>query len=161
MNEHIRRGNEALARSDLKTAKVEYSLALDAPNATIQRIAKNRLSDLERDLPLQIGAWKECIIPAAKSQCCGARAIFVLSRPGNFISKNCTRCGVPDHARERDFRPINHCGKEWPVVIIDQNYHYYCDSCGTTWLVATNVPRYSDLFPYCGLAAPGDPSWQR
>jgi hypothetical protein len=110
MNEHIRKGNEALAESDLQTAKAEFTLALSAPDATTQRIAKNRLRELEdAPAPLRIAGWEELIIPATKSRCCGARAIFVRSREGGFIAKNCTCCkksGLRSRTRLPAFGPL-------------------------------------------------------
>jgi hypothetical protein len=160
MNEHILKGNEALERRDLQTARAEFSLALSAPDATAQRIAKNRLRELgDEPAPLRIAGWEELIIPVTKSRCCGARAVFVRSRDGGFVAKNCTRCKKSGYARDLDFPLLDHCGKQWPVVVIDKNYHYRCDLCGTTWLVADNVPIWSDLFQYDPLPAPGDPGW--
>jgi hypothetical protein len=46
MNDHIKRGNEALRQGDTETAKVEFYLALDDPNPITQRIANNRLLEL-------------------------------------------------------------------------------------------------------------------
>ena len=48
MNEHIQKGNEALAREDLQTAKAEFTLAKCDSDQTIQRIAENRLRDIEK-----------------------------------------------------------------------------------------------------------------
>jgi hypothetical protein len=93
MNEHIRKGNEALAKRDLETARAEFSLALGAADSLTQRIAKNRLDEMENEpAPLRIAGWTELIVPATKSRCCGARAIFVKSREGGFVAKNCSRC---------------------------------------------------------------------
>jgi hypothetical protein len=46
MNEHIRRGNDALKTGDLETAKTEFYEALADPDALTQRIARNRLIEL-------------------------------------------------------------------------------------------------------------------
>jgi len=60
MNEHIQKGNDALARRDLKTARAEFSLALSASDSLTQRIAKNRLRDLEDEpVPLRMTGWEE------------------------------------------------------------------------------------------------------
>jgi len=42
-----RKGNEALARKDLQTAKAEFRLAMCESNPIIQRIVKNRLMEIE------------------------------------------------------------------------------------------------------------------
>ena len=46
MNEHIKKGNEALKCGDLETAKVEFYEALADPDEVTQRIAHNRLYEL-------------------------------------------------------------------------------------------------------------------
>ena len=46
MNEHIKRGNEALAQGDQETAKVEFYEALADQDELVQRIARNRLMEL-------------------------------------------------------------------------------------------------------------------
>lgn len=46
MNEHIRRGNDALAAGDLETAKREFCEALDDRDDLVRRIARNRLHEL-------------------------------------------------------------------------------------------------------------------
>lgn len=161
MNEHIRKGNEALDRHEIELARVEFSLALAASDPLTQRIARNRLQEL-RSAParFRIGTREERIVPARNSRCCGARAIFVRSRDGGFIAKNCTHCKKSGYARIMDFPMEKCCGKQWPISIIDKNYHYRCGLCGTTSLVADNVPVWSDLFPYDPLPAPGDPGWE-
>lgn len=46
MNDHIRRGNEALRQGDQDTAKIEFYEALADPDELVQRIARNRLMEL-------------------------------------------------------------------------------------------------------------------
>jgi hypothetical protein len=164
MNEHIRKGNEAIVKGDLQTAKAEFHLALADPNSLTQRIAKNRLRELVSTTLLagteQTGyPYNELIAPATSSRCCNAKAIFVKSRDGGFIAKNCTRCKKSGYARTVDFPMAQCCGTQWPVVLIGKNYHYQCGECGKTIMVADNVPKWSDLFPYDPLPAPGDPGW--
>lgn len=88
MNEHIRKANDALEQGDRVTARAEFSLALGASDSLIQRIAKNRLRELAlvTTEPLQIDGFLEPIIPRTRSRCCGARALFVLSREGGFVA---------------------------------------------------------------------------
>lgn len=168
MNEHIRKGNAAVENGNLGAAKTEYHLALADPDPLTQRIAKNRLKELfpeirhasapVMDLRL-IASYGERVAPATTSRCCDARAVFVKSRDGGFIAKNCTRCKKSGYAREADFPVVECGGKQWQVLLIDKNYHYRCGECGITVMVADNVPNWSDLFPYDPLLAPGDPGW--
>ena len=160
MNEHIRKGNEALAKRDFEAARAEFSLALSASDSLTRRIATNRLRDLQNEpVPLQVAGWEEQIMPATRSRCCGARAIFVRSREGGFVAKNCTGCKKSAYARASDFPLAECCSNQWPVIIIDKNYHYRCGVCGATILIANHVPVWSDLFPYDPLPEPGDPGW--
>ena len=50
MNEHIRRGNEAMFRNERDKAILEYYEALADPDELVQRIARNRLRELTPDL---------------------------------------------------------------------------------------------------------------
>jgi len=47
MNEHIKIGNEALSQDDLVGARAEFILALGDPDETVQKIASNRLRELQ------------------------------------------------------------------------------------------------------------------
>jgi hypothetical protein len=47
------------------------------------------------------------------------------------------------------------------VKIIDKNYVYECERCRKRWVLAELLPHWSELFPYCGLAAPGDGHFER
>jgi hypothetical protein len=93
------------------------------------------------------------------SRCCNAEALLVKSREGGYVSKNCTHCNKSGYAQPSDIEPFECCGKIWPVVIINKNYHWQCGVCQTTAMVADYVPKWSDLFPYSPLIAPGDPRW--
>ena len=50
MNEHIKRGNEAIFQNDRDTAILEYYEALSDPDELVQRIARNRLRELTPDV---------------------------------------------------------------------------------------------------------------
>lgn len=50
------------------------------------------------------------------------------------------------------------CGKPLRATKdVRSNYVYQCDSCGREWKIGDNVPHWSALFEYSGLAAHGDP----
>jgi hypothetical protein len=162
MNEHIRRGNQALGKGEMGAARAEFILALSAPDELTQRIARNRLREIAAAIgsePLRIGDWTELVPPVTKSRCCDGRAMFVRSRDGGFVAKNCTLCKKSGYAYESDFPVVNCCGKQWRVAIIEKNYHYRCGDCGRTIMLADCLPIWSDLFPYDPLVAPGDPGW--
>jgi hypothetical protein len=167
MNEHIRRGNEARAANDLETAETEFTLALADPDSTTRRIA-NRLEDLAPKLRCakarptdlrRIFSHEEQITPMTFCRRCSGSAVFVLSRDGGFITKNCTKCKKSNYAYETDFPIAECCGKQWKIGLIEKNYHYRCDECGRTLKIADYVPRWSDLFPVDPIIAPGDPGW--
>jgi hypothetical protein len=46
MNEHIRKGNEAIESGDREIAAKEFCLALEDPDPISQRIARNRLMEI-------------------------------------------------------------------------------------------------------------------
>lgn len=47
MNEHIRKGNEALSRNDRMAARAEFELALSDSDETVRKVANNRLMELQ------------------------------------------------------------------------------------------------------------------
>ena len=103
--------------------------------------------------------WTQRFRAATLSRCCNAEALLVLSRPGGLVSKNCTNCKKSGCSHPEDFPPADCCGKKWPVVLIDKNYHYRCDVCGNVIKVGDFAPKWEDQFPYSPLVAPGDPGW--
>ena len=101
------------------------------------------------------------IYSAGHSQCCDHKALLVRSRAGGFVSQNCLKCG-----RESAYVGLNQlpdleceiCAVPLAVGKLDgQNYFYKCGKCGRTWKLADYLPHWSELFAYCGLAAPGVP----
>jgi hypothetical protein len=99
------------------------------------------------------------LVAVIRSRCCGAEALLVKSRDGGFISKNCTSCQKSGYARIADIEPLECCGGVWPVVTINKNYYWKCGICQSSVMVADYVPKWSDLFPYSPLIAPGDAGW--
>jgi len=102
------------------------------------------------------------ILSLHRSNCCESRMILVRSREKGFISQNCLRCGMSYHVIEQEI-PDFDCESCWraprnsvSVRIVDKNYVYRCERCRKQWLLAEIIPHWSELFPYCGLAAPGD-----
>ncbi len=151
MNPHIRKGNEALQQKDYKTARSEFMQALASGDEMAKRIARNRISDLPEE-PF-------CLSPVTLSACCLAEAVFVLSRTGGFVTKNCTKCKRTGYAREEDFPSLECCGEGVTVRLIDKDYYYKCQNCLSKVRVADIVPKWSELFEYNGLVAPGDSNW--
>jgi len=47
MNEHIKKGNEALEHQDLQTAEKEFKLVKNDPSPLTRRIAENRLREIK------------------------------------------------------------------------------------------------------------------
>jgi len=47
MNEHVKKGNEAVERQDLQTAEKEFKLAKNDPSLLTRRIAENRLREIK------------------------------------------------------------------------------------------------------------------
>jgi hypothetical protein len=94
------------------------------------------------------------------SECCGTKALLVRSRGGGFVSRNCLRCGKSAaYVGQNDLPDLECecCGTHLGVQIgRDKNYWYKCGKCGRKWELASVLPHWSELFQYCGLAAPGD-----
>ena len=92
------------------------------------------------------------------SKCCTKEAIVVQSRPGGFISQNCLKCGKSDYINEQSLPDLDcdFCGQALEVEKVDKNYFYICKQCGRKWKLGDNVPHYTALFEYSGLAVESD-----
>jgi hypothetical protein len=66
-------------------------------------------------------------------------------------SERVTELQIPD--LECDFCNL---GKTITTTVIDKNYYYRCERCKREWKIAAILPHWSEVFPFCGLAAPGD-----
>ena len=99
----------------------------------------------------------------APSRCCKSKAVLVCSRQGGFVSRNCLKCGKPDYVVPAHLPDLQceRCDGPLKIEIIEKNYVYWCEPCDVGWPLATYLPDWSDLFPYCELAAPGDPEFWR
>lgn len=76
-----------------------------------------------------------------------------------MVSQNCLKCGKPDYVTLERLPDVDcdFCGKRLvPNKGEHSNYFYTCNDCGRGWKLADNLPPWSDLFSYCGLAAYGD-----
>ena len=96
-----------------------------------------------------------------KSNCCGKAQILVLSRPGGFIAKNCSDCGIPRKVGLNELPPLrcDECDRVMdvpPPDKEDKNYYYSCSECGIGFHLFTRLPTWSELFDYCGLATPNE-----
>lgn len=93
------------------------------------------------------------------SGCCKTKTLLVRSRDGGFISQNCLKCGQSGYITQDKLPRLDcdFCGTHLQVKKLDgSNYHYVCDGCGKSWKLADNLPNWSELFSYSGLAAYGD-----
>jgi DNA-directed RNA polymerase subunit RPC12/RpoP len=91
------------------------------------------------------------------SPCCHAVNVLVRSRPGGFITQNCTACGKPQPLK-LDELPELRC-KECQVALgrfenVRKNYSYKCISCQREWELANLVPAWHERFKYHGFAIP-------
>jgi DNA-directed RNA polymerase subunit RPC12/RpoP len=95
------------------------------------------------------------------SKCHNAKLLLVLSRRGGYVAKDCLVCGKSNPVRLLDLPDLQceHCNGQLAARVVDKNYWYKCGQCGHEWEFASVLPEWSDLFPYWGLAAPGDPSY--
>ncbi len=68
------------------------------------------------------------------------------------------KCGKPDYVGMNHLPDLKceRCGGSLRVQVRQKNYVYICSKCQAQWLIADSVPSWSELFPYWGLAAPGD-----
>jgi len=87
------------------------------------------------------------------------KTLLVRSRKGGLVSQDCLSCGNSAYIRLENLPEMNceSCGS--PLVARYgelSNYYYCCDGCGRSWKLADNLPPWSDLFAYSGLAAYGD-----
>ena len=97
--------------------------------------------------------------PSSKCSC-GVDTLLVWSRKGGLITRNCLKCGKPDWVALHHVPkvPCEFC--KLPLEIItkedDKNYWYVCSRCKRQWKLADELPHWSELFEYSGLAAYGD-----
>ena len=87
-----------------------------------------------------------------------ADSIIVKSRDGGFVTQNCAECGTP---RALKFIELPHlqcrCGANLsPGKSCYGNYAYSCQRCGKAWELHTLVPKWVELFEYCGYGLPTD-----
>lgn len=91
---------------------------------------------------------------------CEQSHVLVQSRPGGFVSWDCTTCGTPRYVRKREV-PVpacDRCGSPREAGLSPKgNYALRCPRCRTAVLLADLVPRWQDLFDFHGL--PIDPEY--
>lgn len=79
-----------------------------------------------------------------------------------MIGRVCLKCRVEsDHVTLDELPELqcDFCGELLQVrqdMEMHRNYHYVCPGCKRDWKLATLLPHWSELFPYCGLAADQD-----
>src|SRR5579871_4985152 len=102
------------------------------------------------------------LIGQCQEEGCGGKTLFVQSRDGGFVTQDCIRCKKAFHVTKNQLPVLDcdRCETRLETLTIDGNYFYKCGTCGKSWKVADVVPRWSELFPYFGVAAPGDPLYQ-
>jgi hypothetical protein len=96
------------------------------------------------------------------SRCCNAKTVLVRSRAGGFVTRNCLQCGRPGYLNIGQFSELEceWCDSTLHVRVNgNNNYSFKCGGCGKEWDLPTMLPDWSELFPYHGLAAPGDPGF--
>jgi hypothetical protein len=74
----------------------------------------------------------------------------------------CLKCRIQsDHVTREELPDLNceYCGELLQVSQEEEkhrNYYYVCPECKRGWKLADLLPRWDELFPYCGLAADQD-----
>ena|SRR5437016_2741811 len=93
------------------------------------------------------------------STCHGAPTIIVLSRPGGFVTQNCSysECGVGASVIESDLPDLlcSECNGQL-TPLLHKNYFYVCDNCQLEWEVPSLVPAWHELFEYHGFGLSSD-----
>jgi DNA-directed RNA polymerase subunit RPC12/RpoP len=75
------------------------------------------------------------------------------------VTRNCLKCGKPDTVSEEELPTLvcDFCSQRLTVEKLDRvNYFYVCRRCKRNWQLSKVLPHWSELFEYCGLAAPWD-----
>jgi len=93
------------------------------------------------------------------SKCCKAKTLLVRSRPGGLVTQNCAKCGKPEYIKLNELPDIDcdFCGSKLEKAQDRlSNYIYKCLKCDRTWLLADQLPNWSDLFEFHRIAAHGD-----
>jgi DNA-directed RNA polymerase subunit RPC12/RpoP len=74
------------------------------------------------------------------------------------VTRNCLKCGKPAYVGQHHLPNLQceFCDSTLRVKVLDKNYYYVCERCDRQWELASVLPHWTELFQYCGLAAPGD-----
>lgn len=111
---------------------------------------------------LQMKIKQQIVHSVSVSDCCHAPQQLVRSRSGNFVTRNCTKCGKS--AKRLSLSDIPQvlcpwCSLPLKVGYIGKSYGCRC-RCGHGFELGDILPCWEDAgFEYCGVAAPGDPSY--
>ncbi len=97
---------------------------------------------------------KRLLYSNVESTCHRVKTLIVRSRQGGYVTRNCLKCGHPDYINETQLPRLScdRCGDTLRIAMIEKNYNYTCEQCGIWWRVADQVPHWSDLFGYAGIA---------
>jgi hypothetical protein len=93
-----------------------------------------------------------------KSPCCGYPQRIVRSRPGGYVTQNCTKCGEPRNIR-LDELPKLTCPRCGRLMTADydgvRNYAYRCPCGPWEYAVHEMVPAWQEEFAEHGHGIPG------
>jgi len=78
-----------------------------------------------------------------------------------MVGRVCLKCLKSDHVRDYELPELqcDWCGELLRVsqeIGRHRDYWYFCPQCNRKWKLALLLPFWSELFPYCGLAADQD-----
>lgn len=80
--------------------------------------------------------------------------LFVLSRPGGFVTQGCLSCGTSNGV-SFDELPALECGRCGaslvPFIADTKNYAYRCNHCQNVFEFYTILPNWSSCFGYSGF----------
>ena len=78
-----------------------------------------------------------------------------------MVGRVCLKCLKSDHVTREELPDLNceYCGELLQVSQDEErhrNYYFVCPECKRKWKLASLLPFWNELFPYCGLAADQD-----
>jgi hypothetical protein len=149
------------AGGEKKEVQKPHSLLFAKGGPPVRRLARLiELSHFDYKSMISIMRTLRFIYSDGHSSCCGYKELLVRSRAGGFVSRNCLKCGkASDYVKPQHLPHLDCeiCAVSLKVEKLDgENYFYKCFTCKRTWKLADQLPHWSELFEYSGLATPGE-----
>jgi hypothetical protein len=124
---------------------------------SVQETTRQIIEQLERLKQERAAPKKLTLNGKYPSPCCGKPTIIVRSRPGGFVTQNCSQCGLPKSIRLEELPALTCTRCQVALVPFKpKNYFYACPRCKVQWELASLIPPWHELFNECGYYLDSD-----